>query len=118
MAGSAVEGTRDEQKTQSTERSNQRSAFSFRQKVKGLNVKQMGAELPTSNLTLFITASLILLLTPGPVVLYIVARSVDQGRTAGFVSVLGAEAGNLFHAVAAALEFPPSCFRRRWRSAW
>ena len=38
---------------------------------------------------LFVLASLVLLLTPGPAVLYIVARSVQQGRTAGLVSVVG-----------------------------
>jgi threonine/homoserine/homoserine lactone efflux protein len=56
-----------------------------------------------STLPLFITASLILLLTPGPAVLYIVARSIDQGRKAGLVSVLGIEVANFFHVIAAAL---------------
>ncbi|MEO8606964.1 MAG: LysE family translocator [Chloroflexota bacterium] len=55
------------------------------------------------NLSLFVTASLALLLTPGPAVMYIVTRSVDQGRKAGFVSVLGIEVGTLFHIAAAAL---------------
>ncbi len=54
-------------------------------------------------LALFIPAALALVLTPGPVVLYIVTRSVDQGRRAGLVSVLGSELGNLFHVAAAAL---------------
>ena len=58
---------------------------------------------PMSQLSLFLAASLVLLLTPGPAVLYIVTRSVDQGRRAGLVSVLGIETGNLFHAGAAAL---------------
>jgi threonine/homoserine/homoserine lactone efflux protein len=56
-----------------------------------------------TNLSLFVTASLALLLTPGPAVLYIVTRSVDQGRRAGLVSVLGIEVGTLFHIAAAAL---------------
>ena len=56
-----------------------------------------------ANLSLFVTASLALLLTPGPAVLYIVTRSVDQGRKAGLVSVLGIEVGTLFHIAAAAL---------------
>jgi threonine/homoserine/homoserine lactone efflux protein len=54
-------------------------------------------------LALFIPAALALVLTPGPVVLYIVTRSVDQGRKAGLVSVLGSELGNLCHVAAAAL---------------
>lgn len=55
------------------------------------------------NFSLFIPAALIFVLTPGPAVLYIITRSVDQGRTAGFVSVLGLEIGNFCHVVAAAL---------------
>ena len=55
-----------------------------------------------SNLLLFIAAALALLITPGPAVLYIVARSIEQGRTAGIVSVLGISAGSLFHIAAAA----------------
>jgi threonine/homoserine/homoserine lactone efflux protein len=52
---------------------------------------------------LFLGASLVLLLTPGPAVLYIVARSVEQGRTGGLVSVAGVGLGNLAHVVAAAI---------------
>jgi threonine/homoserine/homoserine lactone efflux protein len=59
--------------------------------------------LDPSILPLFLVAVVALVLTPGPNVLYIVARSVDQGRKAGFVSVLGIEAGTLFHIAAAAL---------------
>jgi len=55
------------------------------------------------NLPVFLLAALILLLTPGPAVLYIVARSLDQGRLAGFVSVLSIEVGNLVHVLAATL---------------
>jgi len=51
----------------------------------------------------FLLAALVLLLTPGPAVLYIVARSVDQGRLAGLVSVLSIEVGNFFHVLAATL---------------
>ncbi len=58
---------------------------------------------PIANLPIFLAASLALLLTPGPAVLYIVTRSVDQGRRAGLVSVLGIETGTLFHVFAAAL---------------
>ena len=42
---------------------------------------------------LFVAASLALLLVPGPAVLYIVARSVEGGRPAGLVSVLGIGVG-------------------------
>jgi threonine/homoserine/homoserine lactone efflux protein len=56
-----------------------------------------------THLPLFLLASAVLLLTPGPAVLYIIARSVDQGRRAGFVSVCGIEVGNFMHVIAATL---------------
>jgi threonine/homoserine/homoserine lactone efflux protein len=56
-----------------------------------------------THLPLFILASVVLLLTPGPAVLYIVARSVDQGRRAGLVSVCAIEVGNFVHVIAATL---------------
>jgi threonine/homoserine/homoserine lactone efflux protein len=40
---------------------------------------------------------------PGPGVIYIVTRSLGQGRRAGLVSVLGVEGGNLVHVAAASL---------------
>jgi threonine/homoserine/homoserine lactone efflux protein len=54
-----------------------------------------------STLFIFAAASLALAVVPGPAVLYIVARSVDQGRLAGLVSALGIAAGGLLHVVAA-----------------
>lgn len=56
-----------------------------------------------SSLTVFVLAALVLLLVPGPAVLYIIARSVDQGRTAGLVSVVGVGLGSMVHVAAAAL---------------
>lgn len=52
-------------------------------------------------LTVFLIATMALLTTPRPAVLYIVARSIDQGRTAGIVSVLEIGVGTVFHVVAA-----------------
>ncbi|GAA3121942.1 LysE family translocator [Streptosporangium carneum] len=56
-----------------------------------------------TTLVLFAAATLALLLVPGPAVLYIVTRSVAQGRGAGLVSVLGIHLGSVVHVVAAAL---------------
>ena len=56
-----------------------------------------------STLTLFFIAALVLLLTPGPAVLYIITRSIDQGRMAGIVSTIGLGIGTLFHVAAAAM---------------
>jgi threonine/homoserine/homoserine lactone efflux protein len=55
-----------------------------------------------SMLSLFITAALILVFMPGPNTLYIITRSVQQGRKAGIVSSLGIQVGTLFHIAAAA----------------
>jgi threonine/homoserine/homoserine lactone efflux protein len=51
----------------------------------------------------FALASMALLLVPGPSVIYIVTRSVSQGRSAGIVSMLGIETGGMVHVAAAAL---------------
>ncbi len=56
----------------------------------------------TSRLIFFMSAAFALLITPGPAVLFIIARSVDQGRLAGIASVLGIEVGSLVHVAAAA----------------
>ncbi len=56
-----------------------------------------------SSLTLFLIAAFVLLVTPGPAVLYIVARSIDQGRIAGIVATLGMHVGTLAHIGAAAV---------------
>ena len=50
---------------------------------------------------LFVVAALALLLVPGPAVLYVVARSIHEGRRAGLVSVLGIHVGTLAHIAAA-----------------
>jgi threonine/homoserine/homoserine lactone efflux protein len=55
-----------------------------------------------STLLLFAGASLALLAIPGPAVIYVVTRSIDQGRTAGIVSMLGVETGTFTYALAAA----------------
>lgn len=51
----------------------------------------------------FVLASLVLAVTPGPGVLYIVARTAAQGRRAGLASVAGVAAGNLGNAMGASL---------------
>jgi len=61
-------------------------------------------DVPTaSSMTAFCSAALLVLLIPGPSVLYIVTRSIDQGRRAGLLSVLGTHSGSLVHVAGAAL---------------
>jgi threonine/homoserine/homoserine lactone efflux protein len=59
--------------------------------------------LDPARLALFLTATFILLLTPGPAVTYIVSRTLAEGRRAGLVSALGIAGGGLVHVAAAAL---------------
>lgn len=54
-----------------------------------------------SSLVVFAAATMLLLVVPGPAVLYIVTRSAAQGRRAGVVSVLGIHTGTLVHVAAA-----------------
>jgi threonine/homoserine/homoserine lactone efflux protein len=56
-----------------------------------------------ATLAVFAVAAITLLVIPGPAVLYIVTRSVDQGRAAGLASVCGIHVGTLLHVAAAAL---------------
>ena len=55
----------------------------------------------TTSLVAFIAAALVVLLIPGPGVMYVLARSLSQGQRAGLVSVLGLTAGAFVHVIAA-----------------
>lgn len=56
-----------------------------------------------STIGIFAVAALALLVIPGPAVIYITTRSIDQGRAAGIASVLGIATGTLVHTAAAAV---------------
>jgi threonine/homoserine/homoserine lactone efflux protein len=58
---------------------------------------------PPPHLWLFVISTLALLLTPGPTVLYIVTRSIMQGRRAGLSCVVGLGCGTLIHVVVGTL---------------
>ena len=55
-----------------------------------------------STLLLFAASAAVLVLIPGPNLIYIVTRSVEGGRRAGVASMLGVEAATLVHIAAAA----------------
>jgi threonine/homoserine/homoserine lactone efflux protein len=60
--------------------------------------------MPTlDNLLLFVVASVLLALTPGPNLLYLVSRTLCHGRAAGLVSLAGTTTGFVVHILAAAL---------------
>lgn len=56
-----------------------------------------------STFLVFAASTLVILALPGPSVLFVVARSLEHGRSAGLVSMLGVETGALLHVAAAAL---------------
>lgn len=58
--------------------------------------------MPTRDLLLFAGAALLMVLTPGPNMVYLVSRSICQGRKAGVISLFGVIAGFLVHMFAAA----------------
>lgn len=58
--------------------------------------------LGTHNLSTFLLSSLLLWITPGTDTMYILARSISQGRQAGLVSALGISSGILVHTLFAA----------------
>jgi threonine/homoserine/homoserine lactone efflux protein len=52
---------------------------------------------------LFSGAALVMVLTPGPNMIYLVSRSLCQGKRAGVLSLFGVAAGFLVHMLAAAV---------------
>ncbi len=59
--------------------------------------------IPLSELLLFAGAALLMVLTPGPNMIYLISRSISQGRKAGVISLFGVIAGFLVHMFAAAI---------------
>ena len=60
--------------------------------------------MPTQeSFVLLAVASVLLVLTPGPNLVYLLSRTLCQGRAAGVVSLLGTATGFVFHILAAAL---------------
>ena len=55
-----------------------------------------------SNFTLFLAASWILIITPGPDMIYVITRGISQGRKAGVISAIGVTLGILVHTIFAA----------------
>jgi len=58
--------------------------------------------LDSTKLSLFLTAAVLLAVTPGPGMLYVLARSLAGGRREGVLSSLGTFVGGMIHVIAAA----------------
>jgi threonine/homoserine/homoserine lactone efflux protein len=87
------------------------SQFSDDLKYSGRNVVQISRPsdptrriylIDRTNLALFLSAALILAITPGPGMLYVLGRTLHEGRREGVLSALGTLVGGSFHVVAAA----------------
>lgn len=59
--------------------------------------------IPPTELLLFAGAALLMVLTPGPNMIYLISRSICQGRKAGVISLFGVVTGFLLHMFAAAI---------------
>jgi len=79
---------------------------------------------PPNQLLIFAGAALLMVLTPGPNMIYLISRSICQGRKAGIISLVGVIAGFLVHMFAAAvgctalfLKIPLAYEALRWAGA-
>src|SRR5690349_7465060 len=59
--------------------------------------------IPINELLLFAGAALFMVLTPGPNMIYLISRSICQGRKAGVISLFGVVTGFLVHVFTAAV---------------
>lgn len=57
----------------------------------------------TSNLLFFVSVSLLLIVAPGPDIIFLLTQGVTRGARAGFATAMGLAAGNLVHTTAAGL---------------
>lgn len=55
-----------------------------------------------TNIIMFSISSIVLVITPGPAFLYILARTTEDGYKAGVLSMLGIETGSLLHIITVA----------------
>lgn len=55
--------------------------------------------IPLNELLIFALAALVLVISPGPNMIYLISRSITQGRTAGLISLAGVICGFLFHII-------------------
>lgn len=55
--------------------------------------------IPLHELSFFILAALILVISPGPNMIYLISRSITQGKKSGLISLMGVVCGFLFHIV-------------------
>lgn len=55
--------------------------------------------IPFQDLSFFILAALILVISPGPNMIYLISKSITQGKKSGFISLMGVVCGFMFHII-------------------
>ena len=55
--------------------------------------------IPVNEILLFTLAALVLVISPGPNMIYLISRSITQGKKAGLISLAGVICGFLFHII-------------------
>lgn len=55
--------------------------------------------IPFNELLFFVLAAFVLVISPGPNMIYLISRSITQGRKAGLISLAGVICGFIFHIV-------------------
>ena len=53
--------------------------------------------IPITDILVFALAALLMVLSPGPNMIYLISRSLSQGKNAGIISLFGVMCGFLFH---------------------
>ena len=69
--------------------------------------------IPAHDLLIFAAACLLLVLTPGPNMIYLISRSICQGRRAGVTSLIGVVTGFFVHMFAALVYALTGNFREK-----
>src|SRR5688572_26336064 len=54
-----------------------------------------------TQLSVFLSATFLIVIMPGPAVFYVITRSIDEGKKAGFLATLGLGVGAIFHVLLA-----------------
>jgi threonine/homoserine/homoserine lactone efflux protein len=57
----------------------------------------------STTLITFITASIVIILSPGPAQALVLTRTISEGRNAGIVTAIGLNTAIFVHAIAAAI---------------
>jgi threonine/homoserine/homoserine lactone efflux protein len=55
--------------------------------------------IPLHELLFFVLAALVLVISPGPNMIYLISKSITQGKKSGLISLAGVVCGFMFHIV-------------------